>query len=167
MTLERAALAKERVALVQQAEQLKKLSDKLTATVLEALPNMVAACGQGSRMAIEKALAGTAETAVKAAAAAAQPTLEGFEASVSSAAAVQLELRKAVREFQRKWAWFAALTTAGMVLTAAALGYGMVWWQLREVGELAALRDRLTVEVNTLQRQAEQGRRGAASRSAK
>ena len=160
MALERAAMAKERVALVQQTGAMKKLADELTKTVLKALPQMAQA-------AVEKALAGAAETSTQAATLAAKPTLASHSGAVQSANAVQLALKQAVKDFTRQWTWVTASATAGAILAAALVSWGLVWWQRQELQSLAAERDKLSAEVNALQGQADQTRRNGARRPAK
>ena len=167
MALERAAMAKERVALVQQTEAMKKLADELTKTVLKALPQMAQASAMAAKAAVEKALAGAAETSTQAATLAAKPTLASLSGAVQSANAVQLALKKAVKDFARKWTWVAASATAGAILAAALVSWGLVWWQRQELQSLAAERDKLSAEVNALQGQADQTRRNGARRPAK
>ena len=87
------------------------------------------------------------------------PELAKFTAAVESAAAVQIQLGAAVKDFRRKWTWVVAFAIAGMVLAAALVAYGAAWWQLRELGQLQVQRDQLRTEVNGLQEQAEQARR--------
>lgn len=159
LALERAAMATERVALVQQAEQMKRLTDKLVSAVGAAIPQMAQTAGAASRAALAEMLKLSGEAAAQAAAKTALPELAKFTAAVESAAAVQIQLGVAVKDFQRKWAWVVAFAIAGLVLAAALVAYGAVWWQLREIGQLEAQRDRLTTEINALQAQAEQGRR--------
>ena len=167
MALERAAMAKERVALVQQTEAMKKLADELTKTVLKALPLMAQASASAAKAAVEKALAGAAETSTQAAIEAAKPTLANLSGAVRSADAVQVALKKAVKDFARKWTWVAASATAGAILSAALVSWGLVWWQRQELQSLAAERDKLSAEVNALQGQADQTRRNGARRPAK
>ena len=167
MALERAAMAKERVALVQQIEALKKLADELTKTVLKALPLMAQASASAAKAAVEKALAGAAETSTQAAIESAKPTLASLAGAVQSANTVQLALKKAVKDFTRKWTSVAASATAGAILAAALVSWGLVWWQRQELQSLAAERDKLSAEVNALQGQADQTRRNGAHRPAK
>ena len=164
---ERAAMATERVALVQQAEQMKRLTDKLVSAVGAAIPQMAQTAGEASRAALAEMLRISGEAAAKAAAKAALPELAKFTAAVESAAAVQIQLGAAVKDFRRKWAWVVAFAIAGLVLAAALAAYGAVWWQLRELGRLEAQRDKLSSEMNALQRQADQARRGGTQRPTK
>ena len=108
-----------------------------------------------SRAAFLALLRQTGEQAAGTAAKAAKPELDKFKAAVDSAAAVQLQLRAAVKDFQRQWAWVVAFAIGGIVLAAALVAYGAVWWQLREVGQLQAQRNQLRSEVNALQVQAD------------
>ena len=163
---ERAALATERVALVQQAEQLKRLTDKLVSAVGSAIPQMAHTAGEASRAAISEMLRLSGEAAAKAAAKAALPELAKFTAAVDSAAAVQIQLGAAVKDFRRKWTWVVAFAIAAMVLSAALVAYGAAWWQLRDLGQLQVQRDQLSAEVKTLQEQAEQARRNSVKRPA-
>jgi len=163
---ERAALATERVALVQQAEQLKRLTDKLVSAVGSAIPQMAHTAGEASRAALAEMLRLNGEAAAKAAAKAALPELAKFTAAVESAAAVQIQLGAAVKDFRRKWTWVVAFAIAGMVLAAALVAYGAAWWQLRGLGQLQVQRDQLRTEVNGLQEQAEQARRSSVKKPA-
>jgi len=163
---ERAALATERVALVQQAEQLKRLTDKLVSAVGSAIPQMAHTAGEASRAALAEMLRLNGEAAAKAAAKAALPELAKFTAAVESAAAVQIQLGAAVKDFRRKWAWVVAFAIAGMILAAALVAYGAAWWQLRGLGQLQVQRDQLRTEVNGLQEQAEQARRSSVKKPA-
>ena len=156
---ERAAMATERVALVQQAEHMKRLTDKLTAALGQAIPQMAHAAGEAAGATFRGMLATVGQEAAGIAARAAKPELDKFKGAVDSAAAVQLEMKKAGKDFQRRWAWVTAFAIVGMILAAALVAYGAVWWQLRELGQLEARRDKLTAEVNGLQEQAEQAKR--------
>ena len=182
MALQRTEFAKDRIALAQQAEEIKRLSEKLAAVTLQAIPQVAQSAGQAARSAVDKALAGTAETAVQVAAAAAQPTLDGFKGAVSSASTVQLELRKAVKDFRRDWIQVVAVAIISAILAAAMVAYAAIWLQRLELDQhrqkldqLEVQRTQLTAEVSRLtaeasalqQRQAEQARRGAAQRAAK
>ena len=166
-TLERGAMATARVALVEQAGRMKGLNDKLVSAVAAAIPLMAKTAGEASRAALAETLRLSGEAAAKAAADATLPELAKFTAAVESAAAVQIQLGAAVKDFQRKWAWFVASAIAGLVLAAALVTYEAVWWQLRELGQLEAQRDKLTTEINALQAQAEQGRRNNGRKPAK
>ena len=159
MAQERAALATERVALVQQAEQMKRLTDKMLSAVGTAIPQMAQTAGEASRAALAEMLKVSGEAAARAAAKEAKPELAKFTAAVESAAAVQLQLGAAVKDFQRKWAWVVAFAIGATVAAAALASYGAVFWQRQELDKLIAARDKLTVEVNALQEQAEQARR--------
>ena len=163
---ERAAMATERVALVQQAEQMKRLADKLVSAVSTAIPQMAHTAGEASRAALAEMLRLNGEAAAKAAAKAALPELAKFTAAVDSAAAVQIQLGAAVKDFRRKWTWVVAFAIAGMVMAAALVAYGAAWWQLRELGQLQVQRDQLRTEVNGLQEQAEQARRSSVKKPA-
>lgn len=159
MALERGALATERVALVQQAEQMKRLTDKMLSAVGTAIPQMAQTAGEASRAALAEILKVSGEAAASAASKGVKPELAKFTAAAESAAAVQIQLGAAVKDFQRKWAWVAAFAIVGMVVSAALVAYGAVWWQLRELGELKVQRDQLKTEVSALQEQAEQAKR--------
>ena len=163
---ERAALATERVALVQQAEQLKRLTDKLVSAVGSAIPQMAHTAGEAARAAMSETLRLSGEAAAKAAAKAALPELAKFTAAVESAAAVQIQLGAAVKDFRRKWTWVVAFALAGLVVAAALVAYGAAWWQLRELGQLQVQRDQLRTEVNGLHEQAEQARRSSVKKPA-
>ena len=159
MALERAAMATARVALVQQADQLKGLTDKLLSAVGTAIPLMAQTAGQASGAALGEILKTSGSVAAAAASKGVQPELAKFTAAAGAAAAVQIQLGAAVKDFKRKWTWVAAFAIAGMVVSAALVAYGAVWWQLRELGELKMQRDQLKTEVGALQEQAEQARR--------
>ncbi|MDQ2734059.1 MAG: hypothetical protein M3Y55_03510 [Pseudomonadota bacterium] len=153
---ERAALATERVALVQQAEQMKRLTDKLVSAVGTAIPQMAQTAGEASRAALAEILKVSGEVAARAAAEGVKPELAKFTAAAGAAAAVQIQLGAAVKDFQRKWAWIVAFAIVGTVVAAALASYGAVFWQRQELAKLIAARDKLTVEVQALQEQADQ-----------
>ena len=163
---ERAALATERVALVQQAEQLKRLTDKLVSAVGSAIPQMAQSAGEAAKQAFRQMLVASGQLVAESVARSTKPELDKFTAAVDSAAAVQLRLDAAVKDFRRKWAWVVAFAIAGMVLAAALVAYGAAWWQLRELGQLQVQRDQLRTEVNGLQEQAEQARRSSVKKPA-
>lgn len=167
LALERAALAKDRVTLVQTAEKMQKLSEELAKVVLRMGPQMLEASGKGATQAVNAALAGVGEETTHIVAAAAKPTLDAVADSVTSAKAVQQQLRNAVRDFGRKWVWIVACAIAGGILVTALLAYGAVRWQMRKLDELRAQRDQLAAEVLAAQSQAEQLRRSAGRRPAK
>ena len=159
MAQERAALATERVALVQQAEQMKRLTDKMLSAVGTAIPQTAQTAGEASRAALLEIIKVSGSAAASAAAAGVKPELAKFTAAAGAAAAVQIQLGAAVKDFQRRWARVAALAIAAMVVSAALVAYGAVWWQLRELGELKMQRDQLRIEVGALQEQADQTKR--------
>ena len=163
---ERAALATERVALVQQAEQLKRLTDKLVSAIGSAIPQMAQTAAEASRAALSEMVEISGEAAAKAAAKMALPELAKFTAAVEAAAVVQRQLGAAVKDFRRKWAWVVAFAIAAMVLSGALVAYGAAWWQLRELSQLQAQRDQLSAEVKALQEQAEQARRSSVKKPA-
>ena len=167
MALERAAMATERVALVQQAERMERLSDKLSGQLLGAIPKVADSAGQAAAAAVSKVLQGTVVTAIGIAATAAQPTLESFREAVGSAGAVQLELREAVKHFGREWAWVAAFAIASLIGTAAVVAYASVWTQRSELRQLETQRDKLRAEMSTLQEQVDQAKRSGARKPAK
>ena len=119
LAIERAAMAAERLALVQQTEAMRNRSEELTKTVVKMLPQMAHACALSATLAVEKALAGAAQTSTQAATLAAKPTLASLSGAVQSADAVQLALKKAVKDFARKWTWVTPSATAGAILDRA------------------------------------------------
>jgi len=167
LALERAALAKDRVTLMQAAEQLQKVSEELTKVVLRAAPQMVEAAGKGTREAIKTALVDVGEDTTRVVTSAAQPTFDRVEDTVKAATTVQLQLWATVREIRRKWTWMVACAVAGGVLATGLLAYGAVWWQSRELERLAGQRDQLIGEINGLQGQADQARRNGGKRPPK
>ena len=156
---ERAALATERVALVQQAEKMERLSDKLSGQLLGAVPKVADSAGQAAAAAVAKVLQGTVVTAIGIAATAAQPTLDSFKEAVGSAGAVQLELKQAVKDFRREWKWTGVLVIMGMLAAAALIMAGSIWLETEKVGQLLSQKTKLTAEVGALQEQAEQAKR--------
>ena len=74
---------------------------------------------------------------------------------MKSAAAVQLELKKAVEDFRRQWKWAVVFAILGMLLAAGLVMVGSVWLHMNEVTQLMAQKNKLTAEVNALQEQAE------------
>ena len=156
---ERAALATERVALVQQAERMERLSDKLSGQLLGAIPRVVDSAGQAASVAVAKVLEGTAAAAVQAAATAAKPTLDGLKEAVSWADATQLQLRTAVKNFRREWMWATGLAVLGMIVAAALITMGSVWLETEKIAQLMEQKSKLTAEISALQEQVEQGRR--------
>ena len=164
---ERAALATERVALVQQAEKMGRLSDKLSGLLVGAIPTLADRAGQAAGVSVTRALQGTVATAIHAAGVAAQPTLYGFAQAVKSAAAVQLELKNAVEDFRRQWKWAVVFAILGMLLAAGLVTAGSVWLQTNEVAQLMAQKNKLSVEVNALQEQADQARRNNGRKAPK
>ena len=164
---ERAALATERVALVQQAEKMGRLSDKLSGLLVGAIPTLADRAGQAAGVSVTRALQGTVVTAVHAAGVAAQPMLDGFAQAVKSAAAVQLELKNAVEDFRRQWKWAVVFAILGMLLAAVLVTAGSVWLQTNEVAQLMAQKNKLSAEVNALQEQADQARRNNGRKAPK
>ena len=164
---ERAALATERVALVQQAEKMGLLSDKIASAILQAIPKLADSAGQAAGVCVTRALQGTVATAIHAAGVAAQPTLDGFAQAVKSAAAVQHELKNAVEDFKRQWKWAVVFAVLGMLLAAVLVTAGSVWLQTKEVAQLMAQKNKLSAEVNALQEQADQARRNNGRKAPK
>ena len=164
---ERAAMATERVALVQQAEQMKRISDKLTAALATAIPQMAQTAGEASRAAFREMLVLAGQAMSESVARSAQPELDKFKTAVAEAGAVQLQLGKAVKDFRRDWTWIVAFAIASLVVSAGLVAYGATWSQRSELRELEAQRDKLSAEVKALQEQAEQARRNNGRKPAK
>ena len=156
---ERAALATERVALMDQAEKMERLADRLSGTIQQAIPGVAKAARQASEMAVKGALAGTAMTAIHAAGIAAQPTLDGVKAAASTAAALQLELRQAVKDFRKEWKWAGTLAIMGMLGAATVITIGSIWLETEKVDRLLDQKTKLSAEVSALQEQVEQAKR--------
>ena len=167
LAIERAAMAAERLALVQQTEAMRNRSEELANTVVKMLPQMAHACAVSATLAVEKALAGAAQTSTQAATLAAGPTLASLTTAMQSADAVQLALRQAVKDFARQWAWVMGTVAAAAILTVALAAWGLVWWQRQELQDLAAEHDRLTAEVSALQSQIEQARKSGGRKPAR
>ena len=167
LALERAALAKDRVTLMQAAEQLHKTSEELTKVILRAAPQMVEAAGKGTKEAIQAALVDVSEDTTRVVTSAAQPTFDRVEDTVKAAMTVQLGLWDTAREIKRRWTWMVACAVASGVLATAVLAYAAVWWQSRELERLAGQRDQLIGEINGLQGQADQARRSSGKRPPK
>ena len=167
MALERAAMATERVALVQQAERMERLADSLSGTIQQAIPEVAGAASRAAASAVNRALAETATTAITAAGVAAQPTLDGVTNAVKSAAAVQLELKQAVKDFRREWKWAGILALMGMLGSAAAITVASIWLETDRIDSLLKQEAKLTGEVSALQEQADQVKRGKLQRPAK
>ena len=156
---ERAALATERVALVQQAEKMGLLSDKLSGLLVGAIPTLADRAGQAAGVCVTRALQGTVVTAIHAAGVAAQPMLDGFTQAVRSANTVQLDLKKAVRDFRREWLLVVVCLLATAIVVAALMAYLAISLQRHDLQQLAAQKAQLTAEVNALQEQAEARRK--------
>ena len=156
---ERAAMATERVALVQQAEQMKRISDKLTAALATAIPQMAQSAGEASKESFRQMLAASGKAVAESVARSAQPELDKFKTAVAEAGAVQLQLGKAVKDFRRDWTWIIAFAIASLVVSAGLVAYGATWSQRSELRELESQRDKLSAEVKELQEQAEQAKR--------
>ena len=163
LALERAALGTERVALMDQAEKMERLADRLSGTIQQAIPGVAEAASQAADMAVKGALAGTAMTAIHAAGIAAQPTLDGVTAAVKSAAAVQLELKQAVLDFRKEWKWAGTLAIMGMLGAATLITLGSIWLEMEKVDRLLTQKTQLSAEVSALQEQAEQAKRNSIS----
>lgn len=167
LALERAELAKERVALMDKAEKMERLADRLSGTIQQAIPGVAKAASEASALAVNGALAKTAMTAIHAAGIAAQPTLDGVTAAVKSAATVQLELKQAVKDFRREWKFSVGLAVMGLILAAGLISGGSLWLEAARIDSLLSQETRLTAEVKALQEQAEQAKRGKSQKPAK
>ena len=164
---ERAAMATERVALVQQAEQMKRITDKLVSAIGSAIPQMAQSAGEASREAFRQMLVASGKAVSESVARSAQPELDKFSAAVDSAAAAQIRLKQAVKDFRREWLLVVASLLGVVIVAASIMGYLAVLWQREELGKLIAARDKLTVEVSALQEQAEQAKRNNGRKPAK
>lgn len=167
LALERAALATERVALGEKAERMERLADKLSGTIQQAIPGVAAAASQAAAFAVNRALSETATTAIEAAEIAAKPTLDGVTNAVKSAAAVQLELKQAVKDFRREWKFSVALAMLGLILAAGLIAGGSLWLEAVRIDSLLNQETKLTAEVKALQEQAEQAKRSSGRKPAK
>ena len=163
----RAALATERVALVEQAERMERLTDSLSGTIQQAIPKVAGAASLAAASSVNRVLAETATTAIAAAGVAAQPTLDGVTNAVKSAAAVQLELKQAVKAFRRDWKWAIATALIVLVVTAALITGGLIWVEKEKLDRLLDQKAKLTAEVSALQEQAEQAKRNNGRKPAK
>lgn len=164
---ERSALATERVALMDQADKMERLAERLSGTIQQAIPGVAKAASQASKMAVKAALAGTAMTAIHAAGIAAQPTLDGVRAAASTAAALQLELRQAVKNFRREWKFSVALAVMGLILGAGLIAGASLWLEAVRIDSLLGQETNLKAEVRALQEQAEQAKRGTGRKPVK
>lgn len=167
LALERAALAKDRVTLLQGAERLHKSSEELIKSVLAAMPQIIEAVGTGARQAIQASLVDIGADATRAVTAAAQPTIDQVHQTVKAATTVQRQLGAAVQSFGRDWKRMVALAIVAGVAIAALFAGAAVWWQVREIEQLTAQRDALTAEIASLQGQSDQARRNGSKRPPK
>ena len=90
-----------------------------------------------------------------------------FTAAVESAAAVQIQLGVAVKDFQRKWASAVAFAIASLIGSAVLVGYATAWSRRRELRQLEAQRDKRRDEMSTLQEQVDQAKRSSGRRPAR
>ncbi len=164
---ERAALATERVALVQQAERIERLADSLSGTIQQAIPEVTKAAGMAAAVSVHRALENTAATAIDAAGVAAKPTLDGLTNAVKSAATMQLELNQAVKDFRRKWRSSIATVLIVLIGAATLIMGGLVWLEMKPLTRLLDERAKLTAEVSVLQEQVDQARRARGRKPGK
>lgn len=143
------------------------LADKLSGTIQQAIPGVAAAASKAATLAVNQALSETAMTAIHAAGIAAKPTLDGVTAAVKSAAAVQLELKQAVKDFRREWKLSVALAIMGLILAAGLIAGGSLWLEAMRIDSLLGQETKLTAEVKALQEQVEQAKRNNGRKPAK
>ncbi len=167
LALERAAFAKERVALAQQLEALRSYSPQMINVIVEAGVQVSKISAKAANDAVKAALAEAGETAMREAVAATKSTLDGFSSAVGSAVTERRELKRAVEEFRRKYLFFACCITAAAIMAIVLVAYLMASKERQEVAALAERREALTAEVNVLQGQVDQLKRGGGRRPVK
>ncbi len=80
---------------------------------------------------------------------------------------MQLELKKAVAHFERRWTFLAAGISLGSIVVAALLAYAGIYWQGQEIVRLGEQREKLAAEISALQNQAEQAKQITKRRGTK
>jgi|GEM_PF-4457510 len=161
---ERAALAKDRVILVQTAEGMRKLADELTKRVLQAVPTIYQASNQGATEAVKTALAGVGAETTRLVSDAAQPMLERIADSVTSAGHAQQQLQEASSAFSRRWTMALVWGMVAVLAVVAMVSYVAVYMQRQELEEIQAQRVKVTAELAELQGQVDQARRNGGKR---
>lgn len=167
LALERAEFAKERVALAQQLEAMRSYSPQMVNVIANAGFEVSKISAKAANDAVKAALAEAGETAMKDAVAATKSTLEGLSSAVGSAVTERRELKRAVEEFRRKWLFLACCIAAAAIMTIVLVAYLMSSKERQEVAALTERREALTAEVNALQGQIDQAKRGAGRRPGK
>ena len=128
----------------------------LSGLLVGAIPTLADRAGQAAGVSVTRALQGTVATAAHAAGVAAQPMLDGFTQAVCSANIVQLDLKKAVKDFRREWLLVVVCLLATAIVVAALMAYLAISLQRHDLQQqLATQKDKLTAEVSALQEQAE------------
>ena len=140
LSIELAALARERLALAQAIIEMKQVGARSVSAVQKAAGDAVVAC-------LTPALASAGEAAAQALGEATRPVLNRLAGVVQAAAATEGQLKRAGQWFAWKWVAVAAGGMAGACL----LAWGSVAWERHQVDQLTEQKAALQSDVVDLQ----------------
>jgi uncharacterized protein HemX len=122
-------------------------------------PYIAKAAAAAVKSAVHEGFAGGAEKATRAAADAVKPTIQSIDESSRAAVTQQLRIEDAQRRFAKQWTWIVMVAVVAMIVAAAIVAYGAMWWEQREIAHLQQQRDQLQTQLEELRGQLEQARR--------
>ena len=140
LAVERAAMAKEYVALAQAIADVRK-------AVAAVVPAAQKAAGHAVGASVRESFEGAAQMATDALEKAAQPVIDSLSGVVKAANEAEGSMRNAGAWFAWKWVAVAAAGLAGVCLVA----YAALAWQLHQVERLGEEKAALAAEITPLQ----------------
>jgi uncharacterized coiled-coil protein SlyX len=152
---ERAGLVKLQQDLQEQLEQVAAVRDKMLSAVKVTAPYVAKAAAAAAKSAVQQGLEGAAERATKAVVEAAKPTIQSIDESSRAAVTQQLRIEDAQRRFAKQWTWIVAVAVLALIVAAALVAYGTMWWEQREIARLQQQRDQLQTQLEELRGQIE------------
>jgi hypothetical protein len=151
LSVERAALAKERAALSQASTHLGEVADGVRRAAAAAIPAIQKTTDEAVSVAVRHSLTGASEAAVQALGEAAKPVIGRLSGVVQAAAEAEGQLNGAVAAFGWKWALVAGGAAGGGIAAVLLAGWLSVWWQRDQVEQLTEQRQALNVDIVALQ----------------
>ncbi len=147
---ERAALARERVALVQAAAQIAGQAGAVTQAAVNAAPTLQNAAGAAVSEALRVGLLNLSETATDALDEASKPLLGRMSMATKAASEASETLADSLGGFRQRLGRVVVGLSAGAVAVVGLSAWGMVAWQRHQVDSLREERDALTADVQEL-----------------
>ena len=151
LSVERAAIAKERAALSQAADNMGAAAEGVRRAAAAAIPAIQKTAGEAVNVAVRNSMAVVSEAAVQALDEATKPVLGRLSGVVQAATEAEGTINDAVAAFGWKWALVAGGAAGGGIVAVLFVGWMSVWWQRDQVEQLTDQRQALTTDIAQLQ----------------